>query len=72
MTLQETHRYDDIIDMPHHQSRRHPHMSRHKRAAQFMPFAALSGYDQVIAQTAHDVEEAITRENSQYDRDFGA
>ena len=43
MTLQETHAYDDIINLPHHQSRKHPHMSRHQRAAQFMPFAALTG-----------------------------
>lgn len=51
MTLQETHAYDDIINLPHHQSRKHPHMSRHQRAAQFMPFAALTGYNQVIEQT---------------------
>ena len=43
MALHETHKYDDIIDMPHHVSRRHPQMSRHQRAAQFMPFAALTG-----------------------------
>ena len=47
MTLQETRAYDDIINLPHHQSRKHPHMSRHQRAAQFMPFAALTGYNQV-------------------------
>ena len=41
MTLQETRAYDDIINLPHHQSRKHPHMSRRQRAAQFMPFAAL-------------------------------
>lgn len=52
MTLQETHAYDDIINLPHHQLRKHPHMSRHQRAAQFMPFAALTGYNQVIEQTA--------------------
>mgnify|MGYP003160768278 CR=1 FL=1 len=33
MTLQETRAYDDIINLPHHQSRKHPHMSRHQRAA---------------------------------------
>ena len=48
MTLQETRAYDDIINLPHHQSRKHPHMSRRQRAAQFMPFAALTGYGQVI------------------------
>jgi len=48
MALHETHKYDDIIDMPHHVSRRHPQMSRHQRAAQFMPFAALKGYDDIV------------------------
>ena len=52
MTLQETRAYDDIINLPHHQSRKHPHMSRHQRAAQFMPFAALTGYNQVIEQNS--------------------
>ena len=48
MALHETHKYDDIIDMPHHVSRRHPQMSRRQRAAQFMPFAALKGYDDIV------------------------
>ncbi len=56
MTLQETRAYDDIINLPHHQSRKHPHMSRHQRAAQFMPFAALTGYNQVIEQTAKNAK----------------
>ncbi|PJM78822.1 hypothetical protein [Bifidobacterium scaligerum] len=72
MTLQETHKYDDIIAMPHHQSRKHSHMSRHKRAAQFMPFAALTGYERVIAQTAEEAEAAIAKAESQGDDDFGA
>ncbi|WP_055426975.1 hypothetical protein [Bifidobacterium aesculapii] len=72
MALHETHRYDDIIDLPHHVSRRHPPMSRHKRAAQFMPFAALTGYDQVIEETARHVEEAVRKADNQYDHDFGA
>jgi len=52
MSLQQTDRYDDIINLPHHVSHRHPRMSRHQRAAQFMPFAALTGYARVIKQTA--------------------
>lgn len=72
MALTETHRYDDIIDLPHHVSRRHPRMSRHNRAAQFMPFAALTGYEQVIAQTAKNAETAIARAEAQGDDDFGA
>ena len=72
MTLQETHAYDDIINLPHHQSRKHPHMSRHQRAAQFMPFAALTGYHQVIEQTAKNAETAIAQAEAQGDTDFGA
>jgi hypothetical protein len=43
--------YEDIVDLPHHVSRRHPHMSMHDRAAQFSPFAALTGYEQAIDET---------------------
>lgn len=45
-------RYSDIIDLPHHQSGRRPHMSVYNRAAQFAPFAALVGYDQMVQDTA--------------------
>ena len=45
-------RYDDIIDMPHHVSRSRPHMSNYDRAAQFSPFAALTGYDDCIREAA--------------------
>lgn len=44
--------YDDIIDLPHHQSATRPHMSLYDRAAQFAPFAALNGHAAVIAHTA--------------------
>ena len=44
--------YFDIIDLPHHQSKRHAHMSSSGRAAQFAPFAALSGYDEQVAEEA--------------------
>lgn len=40
--------YSDIIDLPHHVSSRHPQMSVHDRAAQFAPFAALTGYGDMI------------------------
>ena len=45
------HTYDDIIDLPHHVSQRHPQMSMETRAAQFAPFAALSGYEDVVRET---------------------
>lgn len=44
--------FDDIIDMPHHISKRYPQMSMHDRAAQFSPFAALVGYESAIRETA--------------------
>lgn len=43
--------YDDIINMPHHVSKNHPQMPMMNRAAQFAPFAALTGYDAVINET---------------------
>jgi len=48
----EQRRYDDIIDLPHHVSPTRPHMSMIDRAAQFSPFAALSGYDDAVKETA--------------------
>ena len=72
MALTETHDYDDIINLPHHQSRRHAHMALSGRAAQFMPFAALTGYNQVIEQTAKNAETAIAQAEAQGDTDFGA
>jgi len=46
--------YDDIINLPHHVSKRHPQMSMWNRAAQFAPFAALTGYDDAIKDTAQE------------------
>ena len=43
--------YSDIIDMPHHTSQRQPRMAEEMRAAQFAPFAALTGYEEVIEET---------------------
>jgi len=45
-------KYDDIIDLPHPTSERHPRMPMANRAAQFSPFAALSGYDSAVQETA--------------------
>lgn len=47
-----TETYDDIIHLPHHVSKRHPQMSLYNRAAQFAPFAALTGYEEAIIETA--------------------
>ena len=50
MNLKPTHKYDDIIDLPHHQSPRRAGMPMTDRAAQFAPFAALTGYEDVIEE----------------------
>ena len=60
---QDPHRYDDIIDLPHHVSETRPRMSRLDRAAQFAPFAALTGYEAVIAETARRMEEGLLRQD---------
>ena len=44
--------YEDIIHLEHHTSARHPRMSLYARAAQFASFAALSGHDNAINDTA--------------------
>lgn len=49
--------YDDIINMPHHVSTTRPQMSMMDRAAQFSPFAALTGYDGAIKETARLTDE---------------
>ncbi|MCR5278042.1 MAG: hypothetical protein K6E19_01245 [Lachnospiraceae bacterium] len=49
--------YSDIIDHPHYKSPTRPAMSMEGRAAQFAPFAALTGYDEAIMQTARQVME---------------
>ncbi|MGI5977241.1 MAG: hypothetical protein ACOX68_06065 [Candidatus Limivicinus sp.] len=52
-------RYDDIIDLPHHQSEVHPRMSMHDRAAQFSPFSALTGHEEAISETARLTDSRI-------------
>ena len=49
--------YEDIMDLPHHVSRSRPQMPLHDRAAQFAPFAALTGYGKAIDETARWTEE---------------
>ena len=68
----DPHRYDDIIDLPHHVSETRPRMSRLDRAAQFAPFAALTGYEVVIAETARRVEENVLREDTVPGEDAGS
>ena len=51
--------YEDIINMPHHVSTKHPQMSLHDRSAQFAPFAALVGFDDMVEETARIVDKKI-------------
>lgn len=50
-------KYDDMLDMPHHISKKHPPMSLLNRAAQFAPFAALTGFEDDIAEEARLTDE---------------
>lgn len=57
-------KYDDILNLSHHVSSTRPHMSMHDRAAQFSPFAALTGYDDTVRETARltDEKQELTAE----------
>lgn len=60
---------DDIINLPHHVSKRHPQMSMKQRAAQFAPFAALTGYEEAI-QDANRENEQLYKPNIDVDGEF--
>ena len=54
-----THKYDDIINLPHHVSNKHPQMDILDRAAQFSPFMALTGYEDAVEETARLTDDWI-------------
>lgn len=56
--------YEDIINLPHHVSSKRPQMSRIDRAAQFAPFAALTGHDEAIKETARLTDVKIELDES--------
>ena len=60
--------YDDIISLPHPEPRTHPRMSLHDRAAQFSPFAALTGHSAAIAETGRLTASRITLDESEIAR----
>ena len=67
--------YDDIIDLPHHVSKTHPPMSMTGRAAQFSPFAALTGFGASIAEAARLTDRRIElteAEKAEIDRQLSA
>lgn len=57
--FKDIHQYDDIINLPHHRSTTHHPMSREKRAAQFSPFAAVTGYDEAVKETARLTDKKV-------------
>jgi len=61
----EKNPYSDIIHLPHHKALNRPHMSMYDRAAQFSPFAALTGFDGVIAETGRLTDRKIELSESE-------
>ena len=55
--MSTTEKYGDIIHLPHPVSEKHPRMPMQDRAAQFSPFAALTGYEEAIYETGRLTEE---------------
>ena len=55
--------YEDIVDLPHPVSKKRPQMPLQKRAAQFAPFAALTGYEAVVEETARLTDEKVELED---------
>lgn len=51
--------YEDILELPHPVSKTHPQMPRGDRAAQFAPFAALTGYEEAVKEAARFTEEKM-------------
>ena len=57
--MRMNNRYNEIINLPHHVSKTRPQMPMSDRAAQFAPFAALTGYDSAIKETGRLTDEKI-------------
>lgn len=57
--MNNEHKYDDIINLEHHISKKHKQMSLENRSAQFAPFAALVGYDDAVKETARITDSKI-------------
>ena len=60
-------KYNDIINLPHHVSKRHPQLSKASYAAQFSPFAALTGYDGIVAEAARTTDERAPLSETEMD-----
>lgn len=57
--MQEKDNYEDIMELPHHVSRKHPQMTMAQRAAQFMPFVALQGQMESVRETERLTDDRI-------------
>ena len=57
--MRMNNRYDEIMELPHHVSKTRPQMPMSDRAAQFAPFAALTGYESAIKETGRLTDERI-------------
>jgi len=68
MNRDDANKYDDIITLPHHVSKKHPRMSALNRAAQFSPFAALSGHGDAIWEAGRLTDSFIELEESRKDQ----
>lgn len=61
-----TDSYDDIINLPHHQSKFHRHMTIEERGALFSPFAALTGYNDTIDESTRIAIEDVMHSGAQH------
>ena len=61
MKLDYNHKYDSIINLEHHKSKKHPPMSVYARSAQFASFAVLIGYEDAVRETSNrrEIEEEL-------------
>lgn len=65
-------KYNDIIDLPHPEPQTHPRMPMRDRAAQFAPFAALTGHRAALAETERRAADAAEPENKRFSEDSRA
>ncbi len=63
--MNDMNKYDDIINLEHHVSKVHKQMSLENRSAQFAPFAALTGYEDEVQETARITEDRIELDEEQ-------
>jgi len=62
------HKYDDILDCPHHVSSVHSPMPLIDRAAQFAPFSALTGYEEIVKEESRLTEQRVELDEEELER----